>query len=199
MGFSVSYSKPDNLRSVERFMLSLGKALHLVATFESKCNYVLRIGKGVHFMRDTPSRRGAAVLEYMAGLEDDMLGRTIRELAALDDVSPESVRTLNESREARNELVHELGALGSVYLLSNELLDKQRARLLEVLDRFIPGDELISRWIFCIENPREPLPWTSVLYPDEIRHWVFGQPDVVAKLRDLYAERGVKLPPGYEW
>jgi hypothetical protein len=195
MTYTVSYMRPRNLQAVERFLLAFGKAVHLAARFESKCQFVLRVGRGALFSA-TP---GTDLLSYLMTLKDDPLARTIAELARLGACNEEGVRLLDDARKARNELVHGAGDLGTVYDLSDRRLSMAQDELAARVERLIPGDAMVSRWLHEIEEKEPPDALTVRLYATAVRHWVFGEPDVVKEFAAMLAERGIELPAGYEW
>lgn len=174
MGWSVNYRLPPESDLIDEILLAAGKALYLANRFESKCSYVLRIANFVDIAQNDP----VATVEQIAALlpDDKMLGKTLRELFALTDMNAreEQVTLLEEARKARNYIAHEgAGAIGDLSSYSvQHKIDALRKLFAKVLD-LARGDNIVSTWVFQIEEPRGPLPPSSD-YPDVVTNWVFG-------------------------
>ena len=159
MGWSVGYRLPPESDLIDEILLAAGKALYLANLFESKCSDVLRTAHLVDLIRDDP----VVALEQASALlpSDKMLGKTLQELFTRTDinVSQEHITLLEKAREARNYIAHQgSSAIGELsgYGVQRKL-DALRKLRVKVID-LAKGDNIVSKWIYQIEEPREPLP-----------------------------------------
>jgi hypothetical protein len=175
MGWSVGYKQPPESDLIDEILLAAGKALYLANNFESNCQYVLRIANLVDLIKDDPV---ASLEEAAAKLpEDKMLGPTLQGLFAHTDIPmlPDRMAALKRAKDARNYIAHEgamaIGELDSYNVQG--MLDALRALRAKVID-LANGDNIVSCWVYEIDEPREPLPPIVRDYPDLVDDWIFG-------------------------
>ena len=174
MSWSLSLHGEREPELLDALFLSAGRALHLSNVFETKCTFVLRIGRMVESFQSDPV---LTLQEVIDGLPPDkMLGATLKDLATRERlVSPADKEVLSEAREARNFIAHEGAILGPVSSARSEAILAQAVRLREAVMNLAAGDNLVSRWIFSIEEPhaRVPVEFANA-YPAMVDRWVFG-------------------------
>ncbi len=154
--------------------MSSGRALHLANSFEAKCKYVLRIGNMVKTYEADPV---ATLQDAIAALPaDKMLGETLRDLGRhLAHARSWDVNVLDKARKARNFIAHEGADIGHMNSASaRRILDRVSLLRTAVTDLTL-GDNVVSQWVFGIEEPRAPLPvYLIEAYPQMVDDWVFG-------------------------
>jgi hypothetical protein len=108
---------------------------------------------------------------------DQMLGRTLRDLSSKADMgmTPDKSARLTRARLARNYIAHKgAAAVGDLYGYNvQKMLDALRALQSNVRD-LAAGDNLVSEWIFQIEEPREQAPSVREAYLELVDDWIFG-------------------------
>ncbi len=174
MGWSLGYLPIKEPELLDAYLLSLGKAVYLASCFEHKCRYVLRIAKLVDFGEENDRREPDAFTTFAQGLTDRMLGPTLRELGLQSLVTPEYARRLDDAREARNWIAHEAGAMTDLHGISAKMLAEQTVELGKQLDILVAGDNLISRWVYEIEDKEAAPREIQQRYPALVRNWVFA-------------------------
>lgn len=174
MGWSLGYLKPREPQLLDALFLSAGRALHLANSFESKCQYVLRIA---HLAEATQADPVLGLQEVIANLpRDKMLGGTLRDLSTTRLGSQTSdFDLLDGAREARNFIAHEGADIGNVMDAKQRTILKRATRLREAVADLASGDNVVSQWVFHIEEPNDYLPKGLVdAYPMMVDDWVFS-------------------------
>jgi hypothetical protein len=175
MGWSVGWAVPPEADLIDEILLAAGKALYLANRFEAKCSLVLTTANLTDLIKTDP----VATLEHIASRlpADQMLGGTLRDLLTRTDmgVTPAVSAGLTRARLARNYIAHEgAAALGELYGYDvQHMLDALRVLRSNVGD-LAEADNIVSRWVFSIEEPREPTPSINRSYPELVDDWIFG-------------------------
>lgn len=171
MGWSLDYIPPADPELLNEFFLALGKALYLATAFERKCQYILQIEKLVESLKQTNDLEASMALVNV--LKFRQLGRTIQSLGIISFVSAHDLSMLTRAKDARNYIAHEAGLIGSLHIPSKAILERIGALQREV-GALILGDNLVSVWIYEIEE-KKPAPSTiQQQYASWIEEWVFG-------------------------
>lgn len=172
MGWLLTGRPGDRDVAFDDFFLVVGRALYIATGFEAKCRYILRLWRLVEHFRETGD--ASASLELVARLKDGTLGKTIGELRAVEGVTPDHILLLDQAREARNFIAHESADVGQLYSLSLAGMAKRLDELRVHMEALAPGDDLVSRWIYEIEEKVPASPWLMPKYRELILGWVFG-------------------------
>lgn len=175
MGWSIGYRLPHESDLIDEILLAAGKALYLTNRFEGKCSYVLRVANLSDLLEADP----VLSLEEAASRlpADIMLGRTLGDLGSRTDMglTQDMLAALTRARLARNYIAHEGAAsLGDLYSYNvQRMLDALRI-LRDRVRELAEGDNLVSAWVYQIEEPREPAPLLVGAYSELVDDWVFG-------------------------
>lgn len=175
MGWSLNYQPTREPELLDEFLLIAGKALYLATSFEAKCRYVLRIAKlADHFeKRDDAS----ATIELAKVLKDKMLCATIKELKGFSDIGSSDVQLLEKAKDARNYIAHECASFGPVSGIPAKAISARLEELRGHLVSLVAGDNVVSRWVYEIEE-KEPAPQEiQKTYLERVERWVFGEQD----------------------
>jgi len=156
----------------DEFFLVIGRALYIATGFEMKCRYILRLWRLVEHFRETDD--ASASLELVARLKDGMLGRTIDALRDVAGVKPEDIPALERARDARNFIAHESADVGALYMLSPRRIEERLGELRVQLEALAQGDDLVSRWVYQIEEKEPAARWLMTDYARVMQGWVFG-------------------------
>ncbi|MFD5627163.1 hypothetical protein [Streptomyces sp. NPDC127072] len=174
MGWSLGYLKPREPRLLDALFLSAGKALHLANSFESKCQYVLRMA---NFAETAQSDPVLSLQEIIATLPPDkMLGGTLRDLSNTRLGSRASdFNLLDGARKARNFIAHEGASIGTVSGARLDDILEHTVRLRASVSDLALGDNVVSQWCFHLDEPGDSLPRMLIdAYPKMVDDWVFG-------------------------
>lgn len=172
-GWSLDYQGANNLPRIEEFLLAVGKALYLATAFESKCRGILQIARLIRNLKEASDDFDAA-LELTRAMRDKLLADTIRQLATFSELKAADVAVLDRARPARNFIAHEIADLGPLSGVSTNVLSDRTARLRSELAILVEGDNLVSRWIFEIEEKRPAPRGIQEQYPGWVSGWVFA-------------------------
>jgi hypothetical protein len=176
MGWSLTYREPKEPKLLEQFFLSIGKALYLASSFESKCQYVLRIVK-IGAVYDS-SNDVTATMALAKTLKDQLLGATIRELKNFPEFGMNDVTKLERAKDARNYIAHESTNIGMLCDATSTMITEKMTRLRLELENLTIGDNLVSRWVYEIDE-KEPAPLgIQEEYPNWVVQWVFGRDSI---------------------
>lgn len=171
MGWSLDRLEPSDVESLDRHFLSVGKALYLATAFEQKCRYLARLWKIIASLDEIGDASIALTLGRELRLRQ--LGRTIEQLASVPFVSENDIESLSRAKDARNYIAHEAANLGSLHA-PRCALDQHHAKLHAEVLNLIPGDNLVSSWVYEIEE-KEPAPSEiKASYRRRVEAWVFG-------------------------
>lgn len=174
MGWSLGYLKPREPRLLDALFLSAGRALHLANSFESKCQYVLRMA---HLAEASEADPVMGLQEMIASLPPDkMLGGTLRDLSNTSLGSrPSDFDLLDGARKARNFIAHEGASIGTIWSARQEDILEHAVRLRAAVADLASGDNVVSQWCFHIDEPNDYLPMLLIdAYPAMVDDWVFG-------------------------
>ncbi len=171
MAWTLSHHPLKEPGLLDEFLLSAGKALCIASAFESKCKYVIRVVQISECYRETSDASAAWDLAQI--LKDQLLGKTIKKMRNYPTIDQEDIKTLEAAKDARNYIAHECADLGELSRVSSRLIQERISSLRGHLGALIKGDNLISRWVYEIEE-KEPAPQQiQEIYPVWVHHWVF--------------------------
>jgi hypothetical protein len=175
MGWSLNHQQPREPELIDAYLLALGKAVYLASNFEHKCRWILRLIKlGTRWESDGDVD---TFMEFAHALKDRVLGPTLVEIRAFENLSDAEVSILEKGKDGRNFIAHEAGALGLLSLISSQQLSRSIEKLREQLEAVISADNMVSRWVYEIEE-KEPAPKSIQReYPEWVREWVFADWD----------------------
>jgi len=172
MGWSLDYLPPEEPELLDEFFLAVGKALYLASAFESKCQGVLRIAKLANHFEET--RDALSMNELAKAMKDKLLGVTINEMRGFPYFDADDVALLECAKNARNWIAHESAEIGPLSSASAGQIQKQLSRLHDELAVLIAGDNLVSRWVYEIEEKKAAPKAIQTAYPEWVAKWVFG-------------------------
>ncbi len=173
MGWSLNYLPAKEPELLDEFFLAVGKALYLACAFESKCKWVLRIAKLANHFEETED--ASATMSLAKAMKDKLLGPTINEMKDFPSFDSDDVAMLERAKNARNCIAHEIAEIGSLSSASANHIQKQLARLRSELDVLIAGDNLVSRWVYEIEEKEAAPRAIQSTYPEWVDEWVLGE------------------------
>ena len=172
MGWSLSHLQHPNPKLVDSALLAAGKALHLANAFESKCKFVLRIAKLDSYCELRPD---ATLPDAIASLSrDKLLAPTIAELKLFPPVSAKEVIALEKAREARNFIAHEGALFGSIWNARERSVLEHLTKLRAAVAELAHGDDVVSRWVYEIEEKEVPSKQLLANYAELVDAWIFG-------------------------
>ncbi len=172
MGWSLSYQPPREPETLNDLFLAVGKALYIANGFEVKLRYVLRMGKLADRYKETDDLD--AWLAFMETTKDPLLGRALIELSALSIMKPADINVLKRAKDARNAIAHEGGSIGPAYSASAKAIELQFSRLRKDVSILAVGDNLVSRWVYEIDEKETAPMEIQRLYPEWVDQWIFG-------------------------
>lgn len=171
MGWSLTRFSPPDPGLVDYALLVAGKSLYLANAFESKCRYVLRIANlGAHLEVNPDSSLEDAIVSLA---RDKLLGATINDLKHFPPVSERQVAALEKARDARNYIAHEGAYFGPLHVKPKHI-HEHLAKLRSFLGDLSGGDDVISRWVYEIEEKEVPSSILMQNYQEMIEQWVYG-------------------------
>ncbi len=169
MGWSIGYQPVREPELIDAYLLAVGKALYIASGFEKKCQWVLRIFKLVANYEADPNLDTFEA--FAAALKDSLLGPTLLSMATFDGTAVE-IGILNAGKDARNFIAHEAAALGHLSNIRARQIDEAITKLTQKLDALIAADNLISKWVYEIEE-KEPAPsFIQHQYPAVVKAWI---------------------------
>ena len=175
MGWSLGAWLPESERT-DAAMLAAGRALYLCNRFEEKCRIVLRNMQIIDRISSDPV---ASLAETFNNLPSSpkMLGGTLEKIKAEADafgVTEDQLEALVKAKDARNLIAHEGVDIGPLYSVKPKYILEVLQRLRLAVADLAVGDNIVSTWIYYIEEPGEPVPHIRSTYPDLVDRWVFG-------------------------
>jgi hypothetical protein len=177
MGWSLStHLQSEESELIDAVLLSAGKALHIANEFERKCACVLDIARLVGHLQE---HQGETLMDAVDALtavsKRKMLGGLLSELQQFPPLmNPDEVAVLNDARNGRNFIAHEGAAVGRLWNVKAARLIEHLSKLRQAVNSLAEGDNLVSRWVYEIEE-KELAPWgISKVYPQLVHDWVFG-------------------------
>lgn len=187
MGWSLGYLPLKEPELLDEFLSAAGKALYVANSFETKCESVLCLAQLSRHLKDTGDLD--ASLRLLEARQHTMLGRTIGELKEFPIIKKGDLATLERARDARNFIAHEGAGLGPLFGVTAEKLRTQLVQLRLNLRPLAAGDNLVSSWLYEIEERRPAPARIRDHYPDWIESWVFGEKHLTRLHRSRCARR----------
>jgi hypothetical protein len=172
MPWSLDYGRPKEPALLDEFFLAAGKALYIANGFEAKLRYVLRMAKLANRIKEGDDLD--AWLEYMQTLTDPVLGRALVELTAFSLMKPADIEVLNRARDARNYVAHEGAFVGPLSGASARTIAKRMEDLRHRVAALSTGDNLVSRWVYEIDEKEAAPSEIRRFYPRWVDDWIFG-------------------------
>lgn len=176
----------------EALLLSAGKALYLANSFESKCQYVLRIMNLAQLIQTDPV---LSLEQAIAALpQNKMLGATMHDILVhpVGSGAP-NADLLHNARRARNFIAHEGMSTGQIWSLRRKSIIEHVERLRTAVADLAAGDNVVSAWCYEIDE-KEPAPHDfKVAYPHIVATWVFGDLDRLIAEPDGEDDRELNL------
>jgi hypothetical protein len=171
MGWSLTYQPTREPELLDRFFLAAGKALHLANLFERKCEYVLETLHLVASLKETDDPM--ASLALIAAMKTKLLGPTIKELKTFPHFTADDIERLDKARGGRNFIAHRGASIGSVTHAKAQTIIDQARDLRSAVADLAQGDNLVSKWIYEIEEKRGAPAQIQQIYETWIDNWVF--------------------------
>lgn len=175
MNWCLGWQPPPESELIDAVLLAAGRALYVCNRFEANCRLVLRSMQIVDKLIADPVD---SVEETFTNLPNPkMLGGALELIEAKADlweVTEENLAILKKGKDDRNAIAHEGAYVGSLYSVKSQKLIDSVARLRSAVADVAAGDNIVSTWLYKIEEPREPVPYIRVNYSDLIDEWVFG-------------------------
>lgn len=172
MGWSINRITPNEPELLDEYFLAFGKALYLSSAFESKCRWVLRIAKLVHHYKLTDEASAAWALAE--AMKDDRLGNTIKALMDFPSFTADHIKVLICAKNARNFIAHESAEIGLVSSAKARTIHSQMAKLRVEVKALASGDNLVSKWVYEIEEKKAAPRVIQEEYPGKVEKWVFN-------------------------
>ncbi|MFI7529698.1 hypothetical protein [Nocardia salmonicida] len=169
MGWTIHLQPMANEREYD-LLLTLGRATYVAGAFEHKCKFVLRM---VHFGNALQADPVLDLQKVIANQpREGVLHRTLQQLVAMLPACPGDDDRLQRARQGRNFIAHE-GSNFSVHCRTESALVDYLDRLHKAVRALAGGDNLVSAWVFEIEEPREDFPrLVAVAYEDALVRWI---------------------------
>jgi hypothetical protein len=171
MVWSLSYLPPRDPALLDEFFLAVGKALYIANAFEGKCRFVLRIAKLANHFENTND--ASATMALANALKDKFLCPTIVELKGFLKIRPGDIELLEKAKDARNYIAHEGASIGPLYNISARQIHKQLTDLHSQVELLVTGDNVVSRWVYEIEEKENAPLEIQKAYPRWVDDWIF--------------------------
>jgi hypothetical protein len=175
MGWSLDYLPIREIELLEQFFLAAGKALYLATAFEAKCRYVLRIAKLAHHYEETGDASATMALAEI--LKDKMLFATIKELKGFSEIRVADIDLLEKAKNARNYIAHECAGFGPLSGIAERSILERLGRLRHEIGVLAAGDNIVSRWVYEIEEKEAAPRDIQNTYVQRAEQWVFDEVD----------------------
>ncbi len=172
MPWSIDHFSKRGTERLDAWFAMAGKCLYLANSFEMKCKHLIRLIRLADILK-TESDFDAA-LTLCNQIQDKMLGGTIIEMSGSSIVSEEDWQLLRKAKDARNFIAHKGASIGHLSGISAQALSSQTSRLRQEVATLGAGDNLVSRWLYEIEEKRAAPPTISQNYAAWIDDWIFG-------------------------
>lgn len=173
MAWSIGHLPISEYKSIDRFLLACGKALYVANGFEMKCRSFLRVANLADLLEDGRDIDSAILI--CNAIKDKMLNATLSEIREYHiDENDADALILEAAKNARNFIAHEVAWLGPLFSISSTTLESRISALANAVSDLALGDNLVSGWLYELEE-REPAPRTiHNEYPKWIQKWIFG-------------------------
>ncbi|MGC4002420.1 MAG: hypothetical protein QM811_04465 [Pirellulales bacterium] len=172
MGWSLGYNTPIDSDLIDNYLLAVGKALFLATAYEHKCRFVLRIAKLANHYETTGDASATAAL--IGTIKDQLLCPTIKELSGLVKSSID-LDVLLKAKDARNFIAHECADIGALWSVRPKHIHQHLDRLRQNVLELTAGDNIISKWVYEIEEKEAAPKGMISLYPQLVEKWIFGE------------------------
>lgn len=172
MGWSLGYLPVQERDFIDAYLLAVGKALYIASNFEKKCLWVLRITKYADRYEKNPDLDDFQ--RFAQALRDKLLGPSIRDLRSFQGYTDRHFEILEKGRDARNYIAHEAAALGHLSDIRVAQLEAAVVGLQQAIDNLVPADNLVSKWVYEIEEKESAPTHIQREYSDRVREWVFA-------------------------
>jgi hypothetical protein len=106
--------------------------------------------------------------------KDKLLGQTIAVLKNFPPVSADDVAALEKARDARNFIAHEGAYFGPLHAKRKSILE-HLGKLRGAVAKLAKGDDVVSRWVYEIEEKEVPSRALMSNYVELVDQWVFGE------------------------
>ena len=155
----------------DRALRVAGRCLYLANAYESKCAFILSIAEISNFAEANPRASPSAVLASASRTR--LLGQVVGKLKRQWEIADRELELLERARDARNFIAHEGAAFGYVFQAERESTLAHLEKLRGYLRDLIAGDNLVSTWVYEIEE-KEPAPASiSDFFAREAESWAF--------------------------
>jgi len=162
--------EPDYL---DQFMLSLGKAVYFANGYEIKCRSVLqylRLVSQVEVGHDLKS-----AVEICNAMKNKMLHDMLVEISMSTIVTQDdTIQQLVDAKDARNLIAHEVAYVGPLYSVTTQKLNDKYCVLQNAVSALAIGDNLVSQWLYEIEECEAAPRMIIEEYSSWVLNWVFG-------------------------
>jgi hypothetical protein len=167
MGWSLGYLPPQEPELLDRFFLTVGRALFLASQFEEKCRFVLRIAKLVQepgllgsildLQKRADTGDASATTALTKVLKEKCLRQTLNDIRGPLKVRAADVALLERGKDARNFIAHEAAILGELSAVRATRIHDRIALLRGHVEALTAADNVeigacmtrscINRWI----------------------------------------------------
>jgi hypothetical protein len=106
--------------------------------------------------------------------KDKLLGSTITELSLFPMVKPHEITFLEKARDARNFIAHEGADFGYVWWVKERQIREHLVKLRAAVTDLAQGDNVVSRWVYEIEEKERAPESFSNCYVSMVDAWIFG-------------------------
>jgi hypothetical protein len=169
---SLSLRQPLEPELCDAVLFAAGEALYIANAFEEKCKFVLRIANLEAFV---VNKAGVSLTEAFASIaKDKMLHSTLVDLGKFPQVTPDDLAALEKAKDGRNFIAHEGALFGMVWLAPKREIEEHVEKLRNAVRALAEGDNVVSGWVYEIEEKERPPVMFVSGYPDMVQSWVFN-------------------------
>lgn len=172
MPWSIDHFSKRGTEKLDAWFAMAGKCLYLANSFEMKCKHLIRLIRLADVLKIESGLDAALTLCNQ--IQDKMLGGTISEMSGSSLVSEEDLQRLRKAKDARNFIAHEGASIGHLSGITVRALKSQTSRLRQEVATLAAGDNLVSRWLYEIEENRVAPSTITQDYAAWIDDWIFG-------------------------
>jgi hypothetical protein len=172
MPWSLDYQPPKAPEALDAFLATSGRALYIATCYEQKCRNLLGF---VRFVKAIDGADGDldASIALVRGLKKLMLHGTIQELKKFPELEDADFTVLERGKDARNFVCHELCDVGPISLSSERILGSALTALRVHLIKLAEADNLVSGWLYEIQEKEAVPNGIRAAYPAWLESWVF--------------------------
>lgn len=175
MGWSLSLQQPLEPELCDAVLFAGGKALYIANAFEKKCQFVLRIANLESFILNKPQASLADAIAALA--KDKMLHSTLVDLSKFPQVQPSDLTALERAKDGRNFIAHEGALFGMIWEARRRDIEEHVEKLRNAVRGLAEGDNVVSGWVYQIEEKERPPVLFVSGYPEMLEAWVFNHID----------------------